>query len=309
MKKQKKILIPLDGSDRALGTVRYITKIDPFLHMHLVLFHVFSSVPEGFWDMETDPRSVATVKQVRALEIERRKDIQLYMESARRLLLKAGVPPDAITVKIQNRKKGFARDIIREAQDNYDAVVTRRRGMTGLRGIVLGSVATKLIEKLTFIALVLAGKKPPGNKILLACDGSEGSRHAVDFVGRMLGGFDFEVCLMHVIRGREKKLPGRQQLYSPPQYVESARKEMAAELTAARNKLIDTGFKAHQLSTRLVTGAASRAGAIAAEAQQKNYGTIVMGRRGLSRVREFFIGRVTNKVVHLARERTVWIIR
>jgi nucleotide-binding universal stress UspA family protein len=309
MKKHKRILVPLDGSDRAMGTIRYITKIDPYRHMHLVLFHVFSAVPEGFWDMEADPRSVATVKQVRALEIERRKNIKRYMEDARKLLLKAGVPPDAVTVKIQNRKQGFARDIIREAGENYDAVVTRRRGMSGLRGIVLGSVAAKLIQKLTFIPLVLAGRKPPGHKILLAFDASEGSRHAVDFVGRMLAGFDFEVCLVHVIRGREINHPDQQQFYAPRQYVQSVRKEMNAQLTAARSKLIEMGFKAHQISTRLITGVASRAGAIVNEAQEKNYGTIVMGRRGLSRVREFFIGRVTNKVVHLARERTVWIIR
>jgi nucleotide-binding universal stress UspA family protein len=44
------------------------------------------------------------------------------------------------------QKKGIARDIIREARNGYDAVVTRRRGMTGLRSIVLGSVATKLVE-------------------------------------------------------------------------------------------------------------------------------------------------------------------
>ncbi|MEJ2285918.1 MAG: hypothetical protein P8X85_20275 [Desulfobacterales bacterium] len=34
-----------------------------------------------------------------------------------------------------------------------------------------------------------------------------------------------------------------------------------------------------------------------------------MGRRGHSSVRDFFIGRVTNKVIHLARDRTVWIVR
>lgn len=309
MPKRKKILIPLDGSERAMGTVNYITKIDPFLRMHIVLFHVFSSVPEGFWDLQTDHRSAAAVKQVHAWEVEHRKNIKAYMEGARQLLLKAGVPQDAVTVKIQNRKKGFARDIIREAQNNYEAVITRRRGMTGLRRIVLGSIATKLVERLTFIPMVLAGRKPPGNKILLAYDGSEGARHAVDFVGRTLGGLDFKVCLMHAMRGRENEHPAKQQLYSPRQYVESARKQMTDELNAARNKLIDMGFKANQLSTRLVTGVASRAAAIAAEAQQKNYGTIVMGRRGLSRVREFFIGRVTNKVIHMARERTVWIIR
>jgi nucleotide-binding universal stress UspA family protein len=309
MPKRKKILIPLDGSERAMGTVRYVTKIDPFLRMHLVLFHVLSSVPEGFWDLQTDHRSAATVKQVHAWEAEHRKNIKAYMESARQLLLKAGVPPDAVTVKIQNRKKGFARDIIREAQNNYEAVFTRRRGMTGLKRIVLGSIATKLVEKLTFIPMVLAGRKSPGNKILLAYDGSEGARHAVNFVGRTLGGFDFKVCLMHAMRGKENEHPDKQPLYSPRQYAESARKEMTDELNAARDKLIDLGFKAHRVSTRLVTGVASRAGAIATEAQQKNYGTIVMGRRGLSRVREFFIGRVTNKVIHLARERTVWIIR
>jgi nucleotide-binding universal stress UspA family protein len=309
MKKRKKILIPLDGSERAMGTVRYITKMDPFLRMHLVLFHVFSSVPEGFWDMRTDHRSGATVKQVHAWEVEHRKNIKFYMENARQILLKAAVPPDAITVEIQNRKRGFARDIIREAQDNYDAVVTRRRGLTGLRRIILGSVATKLIEKLTFEPVVLAGRKPPGNKILLAFDGSEGARHAVDFVGRTLGGFDFEVCLMHAIRGIKNEHPDKQPLYSPRQYAQTARKEMTAELAAARSRLIDMGFEAHQVSTRLVTGVTSRAGAIVTEAQQENYGTIVMGRRGLSRVREFFIGRVTNKVIHLARERTVWIIR
>jgi len=73
------------------------------------------------------------------------------MEQAGQFLLKAGVAPESLTIKIQDRKKGIARDIIREARNGYDAVVTRRRGMTGLRRIVLGSVATKLVEKLNFM--------------------------------------------------------------------------------------------------------------------------------------------------------------
>jgi hypothetical protein len=73
MNKKKKILVPLDGSDRAMKTVRYLTKIEPFLTCRVVLFHVFSAVPEGFWDMETDPRSSATVKQVRAWEFQQKK--------------------------------------------------------------------------------------------------------------------------------------------------------------------------------------------------------------------------------------------
>ena len=44
------------------------------------------------------------------------------------------------------------------------------------------------------------------------------------------------------------------------------------------------------------------------EAQEGNYGTIVMGRRGLSKVHEFLMGRVTNKVLNRAEGFAVWIV-
>lgn len=306
---QPKLLVPVDGSDRAMNTIRYVSKIDPFRRMRVILFHVFSKIPDGFWDLETDPRSTSTVREVRAWEVQQKKNINQYMESARQFLVKAGFPSNSIEVKIQDRKTGFARDIIREAQKGYLAVVSRRRGMTGLRGIVLGSVATKLVGKLSFLPLILAGKMSPGDKILLAFDGSEGSWRAVDFVGMTMGGFDFEVKLIHVIRGEKNSHPETQPLYSPNKYTESTRKEMTAKMAEARKKLIGMGFKPHNIATELVTGVSSRAGAIVAEAKQNGYGTIVMGRRGHSRVRDFLIGRVTNKVIHMARDRTVWIIR
>ncbi len=308
-KPQRKLLVPVDGSDRSINTVKYISKFEPFRRMRVILFHVFSKVPEGFWDLETDPRSTSTVKEVRAWEVQQKRNINQYMEIARQFLIKTGFPSNSIEVKIQNRKEGFARDIIREARNGYYAVVTRRRGMTGLRGIVLGSVATKLVEKLSFLPLILVGRKPPGNKILLGFDGSEGSLRAVDFVGSTMGGFGFKAKLIYVIRGKENDDPHTQLLYSPAKYTDTARKQMTTDLALAGEKLADLGFKPHQISTELISGAASRARAIVAEAKQNGYGTIVMGRRGHSKVRDFFIGRVTNKVIHLARDKTVWIIR
>ncbi|MGB5748559.1 MAG: universal stress protein, partial [Desulfobacterales bacterium] len=198
--KKMKILVPIDGSERALNTVRYVARVEPFRKMDIVLFHVFSSVPEGYWDLEKDPRSTSTVRQVRSWEIGQRKRIKQYMDQARQFLMKAGVPPESITIKIQDRKKGIARDIIREARNGYDAVVTRRRGMTGLRRIVLGSVATKLLSQITFLPLILVGKLTLNHKILLAFDGSENAENAVKFTGALLGGFDYEVSLFHVLR-------------------------------------------------------------------------------------------------------------
>jgi nucleotide-binding universal stress UspA family protein len=311
MKEQirKKILVPVDGSDRALNTVRYITKIEPFRKMKVVLFHVFNGVPESYWDLEKDPRSTRTVQQVKAWEVEQKKKIRQYMEIATQFLLKAGFSEKNVTVKIQHRKKGIARDIIKEAHAGYDAVVTRRRGMTGLRGIVLGSVATKLVAKLTFIPLILVGKRPPGNKIMIAFDGSEGAMQAVDFVRSILGGFDYKVRLVHVIRGNGEALPKSDLIFSSKEYRKIVKDEITAEIDKAKAKLVKSGFKAKAISTEIITRVYSRARAISDTAKQEDYGTIVLGRRGHSQVRDFFIGRVTNKLIHMAREQTVWVIR
>jgi len=311
MKKPKKmkLLVAVDGSNRALNTIRYVGRVKPFRDMEIVLFHVFNSVPEGYWDLEKDPRSTSTVRQVRSWEIEQRKKIKLYMEQASQYLIKAGTPPESITVKVQNRKKGVARDIIAEARNGYAAVVTRRRGMTGLRRIVLGSVATKLLTNITFLPLILVGKRLPNKKILLAFDGSENAGRAVKFVGSMLGGLDYEVNLFTVIRSDGQTGVEYRHIFSPKEFGRVVGKEMASSLKVARTELVDSGFMPDKVSTQIVIGAFSRAGVIAEKAKRENFGTIVMGRRGRSSVRDFFVGRVTNKVIYMARQHTVWVIR
>jgi nucleotide-binding universal stress UspA family protein len=91
--------------------------------------------------------------------------------------------------------------------------------------------------------------------------------------------------------------------------VDHATVDIAARFEEARKTLVQAGFEENRVSTKLIVGVQSRAGAIVEESRKNNYGTIVMGRRGLSQVQSFFIGRVTNKVVYLGRERSVWIIR
>ncbi len=52
----------------------------------------------------------------------------------------------------------------------------------------------------------------------------------------------------------------------------------------------------------------SRAGDILREAKEGGYGTIVLGRRGLSGPPEFLMGSVTNKVLSRAKGFAVWIV-
>ena len=75
-----------------------------------------------------------------------------------------------------------------------------KRGRSPLKDLVLGSIATKLIGKLTHVPLWVVGGRPRAGKVLVGFDGSEGAMAAVDYVGSMLGGSDAEICLVHVGR-------------------------------------------------------------------------------------------------------------
>ena len=308
MKKEseKKILLAVDGSESALDAVRYVGWMSPFRKMKIVLFHVFSSVPESYRDLQKDPRFSKLAKEVMDWETQQKKVIQKYMDKAKKILISLGFSEGAVTVTIQNRKKGVARDVIAEALNGYEAVVVGRRGYSNLKEIIIGSVARKVIEKNAFIPVLLVGMLPPDEKILLAIDPSENAMRAVDFVGETLSGFEFKITLFHVIRGRlSSELP---HLFLPKERLEEAKKEIDAVLEEAVRRLRSAGFKPEQLTTKVVTEIDSRAASIIQEARDFDYRTIIIGRKGVTKVREFFMGRVSNKVISTIRNRTIWVI-
>ena len=73
-------------------------------------------------------------------------------------------------------------------------------------------------------------------------------------------------------------------------------------------RLKKAGLSDDQISSKIATGMTSRAKAIVEEAKKGGYGTIVVGRRGHSRVEEFFMGRVSNKVLQLAKKMAFWVV-
>ena len=299
--RQKRILLSVDGSERSMQTVRYACEEKVFKGMKIVLYHVFNAIPDAYYDLEKEPKSVKVVRHVRSWEVEQKKKIKQFMADARQMLLDAGHADPTVDIKIENRKKGVARDIIIEAQKGYDAVLIRRRGAGALKNIIIGSVTNKLLEKLTFIPVLIAGRKPVNQKILVAVDGSPCASKAVQFVADTIGPLaDYQIRLLHVVRGgsaeETEDLEANGVSESEPIF-----KPAKAILTAA-------GIDPTHISAKRISGVISRAGAIVNTAEKGGWGTIVLGRRGLSSVSDFFMGRVSNKVVHAGRMDTVWIV-
>jgi len=284
----------------------------------VVLFHVQSKIPESFWDIEKDPSFRHRLAPVAAWAMQQEKAMEEFMERSRQLFVDQGVPREAVDVKIKDREVGIARDIAREAQKDYDAVVMGRWGMSKIKDLVWGSIANKVVGHLVQSPLWVVGGSPQPGKYLVAMDGSDEAMRAVDYAGTMLAGSDCTVTLFHVLRGLEFLSLGFEGAFVPSPEVLGG-EEIKAEFQRAEeaiktvcNQAIDrleqAGLKGDQINTKIVSGAASRAKAIVEEAKNEGYGTIVVGRRGLSRVEEFFMGRVSSKVIQLAKEMAVWVV-
>ena len=305
---QNKLLVLVDGSDRSINTVRYVARNHAFHSTVIVLFHVLSAIPECYRDMEMEIKDKKTATQSAAWGMNEEKIINNYMLQAKQLLMKSGVAEEFIEIKVRNQKAGIARDIIREARSGYAAVVARRRGVGALRGLVLGSVAAKLIEKIDFLPLILVGKRESGNTILLGFDGSEDAIKAVDFVGATLGAFDYKVKLLYVVRSNREPGHKKKSIFPYRDFFRVVADDIKPSFQEAAQRLVSWGFSATDISTKVLTGKMSCAKTIVDYAREHNFGTIVMGRKGRNRAQDFFIGRVTNKVIHMARSRSVWII-
>jgi nucleotide-binding universal stress UspA family protein len=68
------------------------------------------------------------------------------MEDAINILIDAGFDRQHIALKVEVKKKGAARDIVREARSGYDVIVLGRRGISGIKEFILGSVSQKVFQ-------------------------------------------------------------------------------------------------------------------------------------------------------------------
>lgn len=158
-------------------------------------------------------------------------------------------------------------------------------------------------------------------KILVAVDASENAMRAVDYAGRMTAGCGgFEIQMLCI-----ERLPPRDLYPDEKGWMEacrSTREELTAFMETARQRLVELGVPEDRITNRYVaschspftdarptcsrgTGVAQE---ILAEVQSGGFGTVVIGRRGVSKEEEFIFGSVSNKIVHSAKDCTVWVV-
>jgi nucleotide-binding universal stress UspA family protein len=314
-----RILVSNDGSEHSLQTVRYVSSILNRDRFEVVLFHVVTRVPESFIDFEKKvPAYRYRIVSVDAWEKQQQKGIREFMEKARGSLLDAGFPDEAITLKIDDRKVGIARDIAAESQNGFKAVVVGRRGLSDLKDFMLGSVAEHILGLVSVPMWIVVGSRQP-KKVLACLDGSEESMLCLTHLADVMDtSKHIEITLFHAVQGfrgfrnfmrgvffSEGNKAAIEKMDSELDQVASL---MEPSFDKARAALISRGVDPARIDQKIVRGAAHSAQAIIEEAEKGEYDTILVGRRGLSRVEEFIMGRVSSRVIHMAKDKTVWVV-
>lgn len=144
----KKILIAVDESKNSMNAVKYVAR-----GMEKTgAVTIFSVLPDataacGLDSPTLTPVFKQHVQAFCAIEDTKKDSVKAFMEKAKQALIQAGFPSKNIAVKIRKKKVGIARDILKEAgQGKYTTVVIGRRGLSGIKQFVLGSVSSKIVK-------------------------------------------------------------------------------------------------------------------------------------------------------------------
>jgi nucleotide-binding universal stress UspA family protein len=145
-------------------------------------------------------------------------------------------------------------------------------------------------------------------RIIIAIDDSARSINAVEYVGNIAGHLsDIHLCLLHVYPE------------PPPDYYQSGatleeykmdQEERAKLLFAQAKKILQRHGVAPQAITARcrIAGQQSISSAILELQTKEQYGTIVVGKRGISKAEEFLFGSISNALIHNGRDIAVWVI-
>lgn len=146
--------------------------------------------------------------------------------------------------------------------------------------------------------------------ILIAVDASDNARRAVDYAAAMLGGAPgVRVTLLYIERA-----PGRDRFDTEEAWLNQCKLEhdrVFDFLSEARARLAEAGLPSDAVSERTVLCSAepSIAQTILDVQQEGGFGTLVVGRRGLTKGEEFLFGSVSTKLVHNAKNCAVWVVQ
>ena len=153
----KKILVAVDESKNSMKAVKYVAK-DMEKTGAVTLFSVLPDATAacGLDSPTLTPVFKENIQTFCAIEDAKKDTVKAFMGKAKKILVQAGFPSKNVAVKIRKKKVGIARDILKEGEHGkYTTLVIGRRGLSGIKQFVLGSISNKLVQLAKNISVIV----------------------------------------------------------------------------------------------------------------------------------------------------------
>jgi nucleotide-binding universal stress UspA family protein len=309
MQQNTRVLIGIDGSDSAKGAVAYAAKFYDPRQTRVMLMHVEETISYDGMAPEDAGSAASKTIDVKAVRERVMEGARKIMAEAAHILKNNGFSDDAVEIRIQQRERGVARDLMTEAQNGYNAVLVGRRGLNEPTDIIVGSTAYRLVSGIDYPPVVVVGDQPDPGNVLIGFDGSDDAFKGIACAARLMYRPNRRIVLCHVVRSMTHSPDGQAVLTPEEQdeWIEANRRRIETVLTQARERLLAAGFTEDSIIVEMPEGRISRAVSITRAAEKNGCGTIVVGRRGLTMIKDFLMGRVSMKILHRAHKMAVWI--
>ena len=308
---QKKILQAVDNTRPSQRAIHYAVQLSSVVNkLHYVLIHIQPMI--SFFLQEEASKSASAKRQLD--KVLKKNDLfaRKLLDDCRDEMENKGIASDRIECIIKKRNLGYAKDIIDYAQkERYDAIVVGRRGLSGLFKMDAGSVTTDILEQSQVIPVWLVDGEVASSEMLMAIDGSEDSLRAVDHVSFILSGnSDVHLTLLHVTSNARNYCEIDLEEQPNPELEEIVARGDKACIDQfyphAIKKFKDAGISENRIKIETVKGSRRAGKTILDFAQKGNYGTVIIGRRGVNK--SFFMGSVSRYLINKISNRALWIV-
>lgn len=265
-----KIILAVDGSKYSEWAADLLLKLPLTKDPHISVLHV---VVER---KHISPIIGSVLSKLHKDEIHEKmkKDLEAAEQLAAQIVAKLKVRWNNVIPAIE---KGHVpeRIIERARKEETDLIVLGSRGLGGIKNIILGSVSQKVVTYAPCSVLIVKRRINAFRKTLIAIDGSEYSDIAVSFLKSNFIPNSLDAIIVNVWDSP----------FMPPKLPADAIKKYTRSMFGGV-------FEAQALC---IDG--DPAEMIANTAHRKNVDLVIIGSKGLSGIKQFFLGSVARKLI------------
>ena len=284
-----KIVIGSDGSECARNAALLTAEIARRFESETVVVNAFdisfaAAGDVGPWSVAVSPEVIRECMDGELAAAESAvKPVLESLHPSYRMLQELGHPVDAL-LTVAEREKA-------------DLIVVGSRGLTRLKEIFLGSVSHGVLHHAHCPVLIERGPVKAFARILLASDGSAGSRQAAAAAFALAKGFDACISVLNV-----DEPAGRFQTADSDPHPVHTPEEMAK--TEQRYRTVEASVQPAAAETgvpfRIFQERGHAGEAIVRCAESGGYDLIVMGSRGLGGFQRLLLGSASHYVAYHA---------